>query len=113
MLPLVGWPPRCLLRAAVGVPCPFCGMTTGVLATLRGDASAAFAANPAAPLVALALVAIVVVRLARLVRLSAFRQSFGPWIDALPESAGRLTWRWRWPALAGLWLFELHRFASR
>lgn len=95
MLPLVGWPPRCLLRAATGVPCPFCGMTTGVLATLRGDLADAFAANPAAPVLVVA------------VALAAFGQLPRPWRTRVAKT-GR---RWRWPALAGLWVFQLHRFA--
>ena len=104
MLPLVGWPPRCLLRAATGVPCPFCGMTTGVLATLHGDLGTAFAANPAAPVLVVA------------VALLAFGQLRGVWRRQLAERGGRVrraSWRWRWPALAGLWVFELHRFAVR
>ena len=36
----------CPLRLLTGVPCPLCGMTTGVTATLAGDLSAAAAANP-------------------------------------------------------------------
>lgn len=40
-LPLV-----CPLRALTGIPCPLCGMTTGTVASLRGDLGAAMAANP-------------------------------------------------------------------
>jgi hypothetical protein len=36
----------CPLRTTTGVPCPLCGMTTSVKATLRGDVHAALAANP-------------------------------------------------------------------
>lgn len=106
MLPLVGWPRRCLLRAATGVPCPFCGMTTGVLATVRGDLADAFAANPAAPILVLAVAVAVVSRLAAFV-------DFGTaWRAELAKTAGWARW-WRRPALAGLWAFELHRFAVR
>jgi len=57
VLPLspVGGPP-CLLRALTGVPCPLCGMTTGVVASVHGHVATAFAANPAAPLLVLAVV---------------------------------------------------------
>src|SRR5689334_7352024 len=48
----------CPLRRITGVPCPMCGMTTGVVATVHGHLATAAAANPAAPvLVALVLVA--------------------------------------------------------
>ena len=100
MLPLVGWPPRCLLRATTGVPCPFCGMTTGVLETLRGDLGAAFAANPAAPLAVVATVVLVAAIALR--RFGARTGVAAAWSRAI---------RWRWPVLAGLWAFELHRFA--
>jgi hypothetical protein len=40
----------CPLRRFTGVPCPMCGMTTGVVATVYGHFGAAVSANPAAPL---------------------------------------------------------------
>lgn len=36
----------CPFRAATGVPCPFCGMATGTVASLRGDVGGAMLANP-------------------------------------------------------------------
>jgi hypothetical protein len=36
----------CGLRWAVGVPCPLCGMTTSVCATVQGQFGDALAANP-------------------------------------------------------------------
>lgn len=46
-LPLLGHPgPGCLLRAATGVPCPLCGMSTSVASTVRGDLQEAVAATP-------------------------------------------------------------------
>lgn len=52
--------PPCPLRTFTGIPCPFCGMTRGVLALVHGDVSAAFAFNPGAFLiVAMALVLLV------------------------------------------------------
>ena len=36
----------CPLRSLTGVPCPLCGMTTSVEATLSGDVVGALAANP-------------------------------------------------------------------
>lgn len=50
----------CPWRAATGIPCPLCGMTTSVKSSLRGDLPAAFAANPGGVFaVALALALIV------------------------------------------------------
>jgi hypothetical protein len=37
----------CPLRAVTGVPCPLCGMTTSVVATVHGDLAGALVANPA------------------------------------------------------------------
>ena len=79
----------CPLRTVTGVPCPLCGMTTSVEATLRGDVRAAVAANPFG---VLAVVVAVVLLL-------------------------RPTWRrLQVPALVLLaggavsWAFELHRY---
>jgi hypothetical protein len=36
----------CPLRTTTGVPCPLCGMTTSVKATMRGNVHAAITANP-------------------------------------------------------------------
>lgn len=83
----VGGPP-CPLRTLTGVPCPWCGMTTGVKATLQGDLAAAVAANP------LGAVAVVVAVLVLLVRPASIRVS--------------------WPvvgvALGASWIFQLGRF---
>ena len=91
LLPLVpGYPGiACPLRTLTGIPCPLCGMTTSVRATLHLDLSAALAANPggiAAVAVAAALIAL---RPAR-VRIPSL---------LVPV------------ALAGLWVCELMRFS--
>jgi hypothetical protein len=79
----------CPLRTLTGVPCPFCGMTTSVEATVHGHLGHAFAANPAG----IAVVALSVWLLAR--RPAALRYSL-PVVYA---------------AMAAMWLFELRRFA--
>jgi hypothetical protein len=78
----------CPLRTLTGVPCPLCGMTTSVEATVHLRFGDAFAANPAG----LLLVALVIVLLVR--RPTALRVSMP--LIAL--------------ALALMWAFELHRF---
>ena len=81
----------CPLRTLTGVPCPLCGMTTSVEATVHGHLLAALRANPAGPFAVLAALALLVRR----------------------RPAGAL----RVPTIAvagvvlGLWIFELHRFS--
>ena len=41
--------PPCVFRAITGVPCPFCGMTTGFAHMARGELTAAWHANLMAP----------------------------------------------------------------
>jgi hypothetical protein len=80
----------CPLRTLTGVPCPLCGMTTSVDATVHGHPLAALAANPAGPFAIAAAVALLVRRK-------------GQWL--------------RVPAVVllgvalGMWLFELGRFS--
>jgi Protein of unknown function (DUF2752) len=89
-LPLLPGHPgiACPLRALTGVPCPLCGMTTSVEATVHLDLNAALAANPAGVAAVLAALAVFAVRPAqfRLHRL-------------VPPVM-----------LSAMWLFELHRF---
>jgi hypothetical protein len=79
----------CPLRALAGVPCPLCGMTTSVVATMHLHLGEALAANPVGVLAVVAALA------------------------ALTGVALRI----RLPALvvvvvlSAMWLFELHRFS--
>jgi hypothetical protein len=50
--------PTCLLAAATGVPCPFCGLTHGVAELGAGHVAAAVALHPLAPLAALLALAV-------------------------------------------------------
>jgi Protein of unknown function (DUF2752) len=79
----------CPLRTLTGVPCPFCGTTTSVEATLHGDPGAALAANPLGPVLVAGAVALVVRRPRHILRV--------PLLVAILLAAA-------------LWLFELHRF---
>ena len=47
-LALAPFAPRCPFRVLTGIPCPTCGTTHAVVALLRGEIGAAFAANPLA-----------------------------------------------------------------
>lgn len=79
----------CPLRTITGVPCPLCGMTTSVEATVHLDIAAALAANP----VGIALVVVAVFLLVR-----------RPLAIPIPPVPVVLT------LLALMWVFELHRF---
>ena len=78
----------CVLRHVTGVPCPLCGMSTSVEATVRLDLDAALAANPAGVAVVAIAVLLAVWRPRRL---------------TLPAPV-------LFVALGAMWLFELHRF---
>ncbi len=97
VLPAMG--PLCPLRRTTGVPCPFCGMTTGSFALVRGDVFGAFAANPLAPIL---LLVVLLACIPPLWRAAASLQ--------LPPSIDRNKHLVPWLLLAPLWLFQLHRF---
>lgn len=78
----------CPLRTLTGVPCPFCGMTTSVEATVRLRFADALAANPAG--IALVVVAIVLLVLR-------------PETIPVPVSLAVAT-------VGLMWVFELGRF---
>lgn len=80
----------CPMRELTGVPCPLCGMTTSVVATVRLDLASAWSANPAG------IIAVVVA----VVLLVARRPAELPvpwWLVA--------------SSVASMWLFQLHRFS--
>ena len=79
----------CPLRTITGVPCPLCGMTTSVQATLRLELGEALAANPAGVAAVAAAVLLLVLR---------------PRSLRLPMVVPLL-------ALGAMWAFELHRFS--
>jgi hypothetical protein len=79
----------CPLRELTGVPCPFCGMTTSVTATVELDPVAAVAANPGGPALVVLAVAILLGHGRRIVVRSGLV----------------------YLALAVLWLWELNRFS--
>jgi hypothetical protein len=93
VLPAVG--PLCPLRRTTGVPCPLCGMTTGVTALARGDLVGAVAANPLAPVLVLVVLLAWAVLLAGRDRLPVRSRTLGRGLSI---------------ALPGLWLFQLHRY---
>jgi uncharacterized protein DUF2752 len=82
-------PILCPLRTLTGVPCPLCGMTTSVEATLRLDFAGAFAAAPAGILAVGAAIGLLVLR---------------PSVIRFPASG-------LYAALAAMWVFQLYRFS--
>jgi hypothetical protein len=101
LAPHVG--PLCPLRRLTGVPCPFCGLTTGVVDVTHGHLAGGLLANPMAPLlVAATLAAWVVWALRRAGRTRPARPVRpGLWVWARAAIA---------PTLLAMWLFELARF---
>jgi Protein of unknown function (DUF2752) len=79
----------CPLRELTGIPCPFCGMTTSVTATVELDPVAAVAANPGGPVLVLLAVAILL----------------GP-ARRFAIRSGLVYF-----SLAAMWLWELNRFS--
>ena len=79
----------CPLRAATGVPCPLCGLSTSVEETVRLHWVDALRANPFGLVLVLVAAGLLVIRPHRL---------------RLPMPA-------LYVALAASWLFELHRFS--
>jgi hypothetical protein len=90
-LPLLPGHPSlsCPLRAITGVPCPLCGMTTSVEATVRLDLREAVAATPAGLLAVVVAIVLVVWR---------------PSTLRFPAPALYL-------GLAAMWVYQLHRFS--
>jgi MFS superfamily sulfate permease-like transporter len=91
LLPILPGHPSfaCPLRALTGVPCPLCGLSTSVEATVRLHFGDALQANPFGLVLVLVAIALLVVRPRRL---------------PLPMPLLYLV-------LAASWLFELHRFS--
>jgi hypothetical protein len=54
------FPTTCPLRAATGVPCPFCGMTRACVAAVHGHLARSIVFNPAGVLVIVAAVVLLV-----------------------------------------------------
>lgn len=79
----------CPLRTLTGIPCPLCGMTTSVEATIRLDLADAVAATPAGLFAVAAAIALLVLR-----------------PSAIRVRAGGV-----YAALAAMWVFQLYRFS--
>jgi hypothetical protein len=65
-----GWP--CPLKAALGIPCPGCGLTRATVSLLRGEFAAAFGAHAFAPVLLAGLAAVAVAALLPAGRREAF-----------------------------------------
>jgi hypothetical protein len=84
-------PVLCPLRAITGVPCPFCGMTRGVVDVVHGDVFGALSLSPGAVALAVAAVLLVIGVVPR-------RVSFARWLPFVVVGA--------------LWSFQLFKYAT-
>jgi hypothetical protein len=84
-------PVLCPLRAVTGVPCPFCGMTRGVVDVVHGDTLGALLLNPGAVALVIAAVLLVLGVVGR-------RVSFARWLPFVVVGA--------------LWTFQLFKYAT-
>lgn len=96
-LPLI-----CPVRFLTGVPCPLCGMTTGTVATLRGDLHTALEANPFSVGVVPAAAAGLINRVGRIIRPRSPR--------AWSSTTKRVAIAVISSMLLASWVFELIRF---
>jgi len=98
------WLPPCPLRATTGIPCPFCGVTTGTAWMARGDIAGAWRSNILSPFLmtaSLALGAYVLV----------FRMIAGYALVIEPgRKARRCLWIAAGAAAAASWVVNLLRF---
>jgi hypothetical protein len=92
----------CPLRAATGVPCPFCGMTTGTVAVLQGNIVAALAANPFSLAVPPLVTGGILSRLRSMFRERPRRE----WSPIVRKAGLSLFFS----ALIASWIFQLFRF---
>lgn len=91
-------PAACALRAALGVPCPTCGLSTIVAQVARADVGGAVAHDPLGVVLLAALGVLTAVHLARLIGVGASLRFARPaW--AVPLALGVL--------LAGRWALTL------
>jgi hypothetical protein len=91
---LPGWP--CPFKAAFGIPCPGCGLTTACTHLLSGDWKGALTTHAFAPLAVLALATILVVSILPETSRRAVVQKIG----AFESHTGFSAWM-----LAGLFLY--------
>lgn len=102
--PHIGGGVACLARQAVGLPCPFCGLTTSFTFAASGRIGDAFAAAPVGPLLWLLCGIAAVWLLRQVVR----RRPLEP-PRAVPRAVLRAWWVWLPALVVGMWVWQYLR----
>ncbi len=92
--------PPCMTQSLLGIPCPFCGMTTAFACMAHGQVRAAFIAQPAGALLAFGTA---------LFMAGLFASSLAGWWWRIFDSAAFIRWFWRLGAIgiAAAWLYKI------
>lgn len=103
MLPGV-WLPSCPLHTLTGIPCPFCGITTGCAWLARGHWQEAWQSNILSPILMMATLVLGTYALAiRMVGARTVNLNVG-------ATAQRTFWFLAGAAAGASWIINLHRY---
>jgi cellobiose-specific phosphotransferase system component IIC len=102
--PHIGGGVACLARQAVGLPCPFCGLTTSFTFAARGRVGDAFAAAPVGPLLWVLCGVVAVWLLTVIVRRRPLALP-----RVVPGAVLRTWWVWLPTLVVAMWVWQYFR----